>query len=111
MFAFVLYDPRTNRLFGARDRMGKKPFYYYHSGQTFVFGSEPKALLAHPAVSRDIDWEAATRYLLYEYAPGPHAIYREIRKQPAGHAFQFHRTRGLLTLTQHRDCSFMAAVP
>lgn len=110
MFAFVLYDPRTNTLFGARDRMGKKPLFYYHDGQTLVFGSEPKALLAHPAVPHDIDWDAATRYFLYEYVPAPYAMYRGMRKLPAGHEFSFNLTRGVLSLAQYWDCRFGATV-
>jgi len=110
MFAFVIYDPRTNKLFGARDRMGKKPLFYYHDRQTFVFGSEPKALLAHPAVPHETDWGAAARYLMYEYVPEPHAIYRGMRKLPAGHKFSFDLTRGSLSVAPYWDCQFRAIV-
>jgi asparagine synthase (glutamine-hydrolysing) len=110
MFAFVLYDARTRKLFGARDRMGKKPFFYYHDGQTLVFGSEPKALLAHPAVSTDIDWEAASRYLLHEYVPAPYAIYRGMRKLPAGHKFRFDLASGVFSEAPYWECRFGAAL-
>ena len=110
MFAFVLYDPRNRKLFGARDRMGKKPFFYYHDGQTLVFGSEPKALLAHPAVPTDMDLEAATRYLLHEHVPAPYAIYRGMRKLPAGHKFSFDLTRGELSVAPYWDCRFATDV-
>jgi asparagine synthase (glutamine-hydrolysing) len=108
MFAFVLYDPRTRKLFGARDRMGKKPFFYYHDGPTLVFGSEPKALLAHPAVPTDIDWEAAARYLLHEYVPAPYAMYRGMRKLPAGHKLWFDLAGGMLSVALYWDCRFGA---
>jgi asparagine synthase (glutamine-hydrolysing) len=106
MFAFVLHDPRTNKLFAARDRMGKKPLYYYHDRQTLVFGSEPKALLAHPSVPHETDWGAAARYLLYEYVPAPHAIFRGMRKLPAAHKFSFDLTRGALSAAPYWDCRF-----
>jgi asparagine synthase (glutamine-hydrolysing) len=108
MFAFVIYDPRTRRLFGARDRMGKKPFFYHHQAQTLVFGSEPKALLAHRAVTGEIDWEAATRYLLHEYVPAPYAIYRGMRKLPAGCRLSFNLTNGALSVGSYWDCRFGA---
>lgn len=111
MFAFVLYDPRTRKLFAARDRMGKKPLFYYHNGQTLVFGSEPKALLAHPAVPTEVDWEAASRYLLHEYVPAPHAIFRGMRKLPAGHRFGFDLARGVLSVAPYWDCQFEARLP
>lgn len=111
MFAFVLYDPRKRRLFGARDRMGKKPFFYHHQGESLIFGSEPKALLAHPAVSTEIDWEAATRYLLHEYVPAPHAIYRGMRKLPAGHRLAFDLESSRLSVSSYWDCRFDVGLP
>ncbi|MEE9181992.1 MAG: asparagine synthetase B, partial [candidate division NC10 bacterium] len=55
MFAFVIWDAHRRRLFLARDRMGKKPLYYWHRGGLFLFASEIKALLCHRAVSRALD--------------------------------------------------------
>jgi asparagine synthase (glutamine-hydrolysing) len=86
MFAFVLHDERNQLLFAARDRMGKKPLYYYRDGNgLFAFASEAKALLEHPQVPREMDPEAAVRYLVYEHVPAPHTIYRGIRKLEAAH--------------------------
>jgi asparagine synthase (glutamine-hydrolysing) len=86
MFAFALWDRRRGRLVLARDRMGQKPLYYAVTpGGGLVFGSEPKALLAHPALARRLDQAGLARYLFYEYVPAPHTIWEGIQKLPAAH--------------------------
>src|SRR5207244_3414180 len=85
MFAFALWDGRRQRLVLARDRFGEKPLYYARLSRTLLFASEPKALLMHPRVSRELDWTALARYLTYEYVPAPHAIFRAVRKLPPAH--------------------------
>jgi asparagine synthase (glutamine-hydrolysing) len=85
MFAFAIWDSHRNRLVLARDRMGQKPLFYGAlPGGGFVFGSEPKALLAHPHVSRELDRQSLARYLFYEYVPAPFSIWRSLRKLPRG---------------------------
>jgi asparagine synthase (glutamine-hydrolysing) len=86
MFAFALWDARDGTLFAARDHLGVKPFHYAWNGETFVFGSEIKALLAHPAVAREIDVRALRLYLECQFVPAPHTIFTGIRKLPPGHA-------------------------
>jgi len=84
MFAIALYDERIGKLFLARDRMGKKPLYYGRFGETLVFGSELKALMAHPLFKRELDLRALNKYLLYEYVPTPHSIFKNVFKlEPA----------------------------
>jgi asparagine synthase (glutamine-hydrolysing) len=85
MFAFAVWDAARRTLFLARDRMGEKPLYYYSSPDVFVFGSEMRALLAHPAVPRELSVESFVRYLAYEYVPAPHAMLAGIAKLPPGH--------------------------
>jgi asparagine synthase (glutamine-hydrolysing) len=85
MFAIALWDERARRLVLARDRAGEKPLYYWSHGETLVFGSEIKALLEYPGISRTPDFEALTQYFLYGYVPAPRTAYAEIRKLPAGH--------------------------
>jgi asparagine synthase (glutamine-hydrolysing) len=85
MFAFAIFDTVAHRLVLGRDRAGEKPLYYAEIDGELLFASEIKALLAHPRVSRDVDLEALTRYLLYGYFPAPHTPFRGIRKLPAGH--------------------------
>jgi len=85
MFAFALHDGKRKRVFAARDRLGIKPLVYHDDGRTVVFGSEIKALLAHPSVPREADPDAAALYLTYRYLPAPHTLFRGIRKLPPGH--------------------------
>ncbi len=87
MFALALWDRRRRRLVLARDRMGQKPLFYAElPGGGLVFGSEPKAVLAHPEVGRALDHDGLARYLFYEYVPAPGSIWRGLRKLPHAHA-------------------------
>jgi asparagine synthase (glutamine-hydrolysing) len=86
MFTFALWERPAQRLFVARDHLGVKPLYYYWDGKTLVFGSEVKALLEHPAVSREIDLDSLGLYLESQYIPSPKSVYRQVRKLEAGHA-------------------------
>ena len=85
MFALALWDARERTLFLARDRLGKKPLYYAEIDGGLLFGSEPKALLAHPRCPRELDHEALGRYLAVEYVPAPHSIFAGVRKLPPAH--------------------------
>lgn len=86
MFAFALWDARRGRLVLARDRMGQKPLYYYETDDGgLVFGSEPKALLAHPDVPRRLDPGSLATYLFYEYLPAPRSIWQGMSKLPQAH--------------------------
>jgi asparagine synthase (glutamine-hydrolysing) len=86
MFGFALWDGRRQVLFLARDRMGEKPLYYAKVDGWFVFGSELRAVLAHPHVGRALDPEGLARYLAYDFVPDPHTIARGVHKLPPGHA-------------------------
>ena len=84
MFALALWDRERQRLVLARDRMGQKPLYYYHNEDLLIFGSELKALLAHPMVPRELSAHAFSKYLAYEYVPSPETIFKDIFKLEAG---------------------------
>lgn len=80
MFAVVVWDRRDRRLHLVRDRLGEKPLYYGWAGDVFLFGSELKALAAHPGFSGAIDRDALALFLRYTDVPAPHSIYRGIAK-------------------------------
>src|SRR6185503_12751559 len=86
MFALALWDRRRQTLFLARDRMGEKPLYYAAIDGWFVFGSELRAVLAHPVVPRQLDPSALARYLTYDFVPDPHTLVRGVQKLPPAHA-------------------------
>ncbi|MCM4167335.1 Asparagine synthetase [glutamine-hydrolyzing] 1 [Arenibacter antarcticus] len=93
MFAFVIYDEKQQLFFGARDRLGQKPFYYYHSGTEFEFASQISAIrLEHKNLS--ISNKAISNYMVWGYIPDPDSIFTEIKKLPPGHSFTYHLPSG-----------------
>lgn len=85
MFAFALWDSRRRRLLIGRDRFGEKPLYWGVCDNTLLFASEPKVLLAHPAVKPALNLQALRQYLSFDYVPAPLSIYDGISKLPAAH--------------------------
>jgi len=85
MFSYAIWDENMQRLFLARDRVGKKPLYYLSDGKRFLFASEIKSLLEVPGTPRDIDLTALSDYLSLLYIPSPKSIFQAIRKLPAAH--------------------------
>lgn len=85
MFAFALWDYKRRRLLIARDRFGEKPLYWGIFDNTLLFASEPKVLLAHPAVRPVLNLQALRQYLSFDYVPAPLSIYEGINKLPAAH--------------------------
>ncbi|MGI9166337.1 MAG: asparagine synthase (glutamine-hydrolyzing) [Pyrinomonadaceae bacterium] len=91
MFAFAIWDERTQELFLARDRVGKKPLLYAQVNGQFVFGSEFSALLLHPDIGRDIDFQALDHYLSFMCVPAPLTAYRAVRKLEPGHTLRWRK--------------------
>jgi asparagine synthase (glutamine-hydrolysing) len=85
MFAFAIWDSKEKQLFIARDRMGEKPLHYGVFEGELVFGSEIKAVLAHPKVSKQVNFSALQKYLALEYVPSPDSIFAGISKLPPAH--------------------------
>ncbi len=85
MFAFSIWDAPRRRLVLARDRVGIKPLYYAVFGRTLLWGSEIKAILAHPSASAQLDEAALAQYLTFAAVPPPATLFAGIRKLPAGH--------------------------
>jgi asparagine synthase (glutamine-hydrolysing) len=84
MFAFALYDLRRRKLLLFRDRLGVKPLYYYYDGRLLLFGSELKALMAHPSFSRELNHGAVSLYLNLGFVPAPLSIFKNTRKVRPG---------------------------
>ncbi len=84
MFAFAIWDRTKQELFLARDRYGIKPLYYTFVGHTFLFASEQKAILAHPAVQRTIDLEALLEYFTFQNIFTDKTLLKGIKILPAG---------------------------
>jgi asparagine synthase (glutamine-hydrolysing) len=85
MFAYAIWDREKRRLFCVRDRLGIKPFYYFWDGRVFAFASEIKALLAHPAVSAELEEQVLPEYLAFGYVSEERTLFRGIRKLMPGH--------------------------
>ncbi|HUE53777.1 MAG TPA: asparagine synthase (glutamine-hydrolyzing) [Terriglobales bacterium] len=109
MFAFAVCDLRSGipTLFLARDHFGVKPFYYFHQGRRFAFGSEIKALLEVPGIEAELDAESLHQYLTFLWVPDPKTMFRGIYKLPAGHYALFHD--GQLSISKYWDLTFPAA--
>jgi asparagine synthase (glutamine-hydrolysing) len=85
MFAFAVWDARRERLMLGRDRLGKKPLYYWAGDGLFVFASEIKGILAHPAAPRELDPQALPAYLTFGYVPTPRTFFAGVKSLPPGH--------------------------
>jgi asparagine synthase (glutamine-hydrolysing) len=107
MFAFALWDKKDQTLFAARDRFGKKPFFYTLQNSLLAFASELTALTKVPALELSVDPGDLARFLAYEYVPTPRCIYRQVRKLPAAHYLLLRQGR----LTIHRYWNLPAPEP
>lgn len=85
MYAFAIWDKSKKELFLARDRIGKKPLYYYYDGRNIAFASEIKSISQLPFIKKEIDLTSIIDYLKYLYIPHPKSIYRNIYKLEPGH--------------------------
>ncbi len=96
-YAIALWDARAQQLVLVRDRIGVKPLYFYHQNGRFIFASEIKAILQHPAVTADIDEQQLYHYLSFLTTPAPSTLFRGIQKLPAGHVLVLKRDGTLNT--------------
>src|SRR5690349_17332237 len=101
-YAIAIWDAHAQQLVLLRDRIGVKPLYFYHRDGRFIFASEIKAILQHPAVTPDVDEESLYDYLSFLTAPAPETLFRGIQKLPAGHAIVLKRD-GTIKMHQYWD--------
>ena len=111
MFVFAIYDARTRQLFLARDRLGVKPLFYAAIADgSVIFGSELKALTAHPALRREANLSAVDDYLAFGYVPDHACIIRGVKKLPAGHSLLLQQGRSLPQPVEYWDIDFSKRV-
>jgi len=103
MFAFVIFEPKTGRIFAARDFFGIKPFYYTIVDGEFIFASEIKAILAH-GVKREVNSEALAVYLSFQYSALEETMFKGIFKLMPGHYLEFENKD--LSVTKYFNISF-----
>ncbi|WP_452226937.1 asparagine synthase (glutamine-hydrolyzing) [Lacinutrix cladophorae] len=104
MFAFVIYDEKQQRLFGARDRMGQKPFYYYLGENGFEFASQISSIQLHNS-NLSISSKAISSYLTWGNIPDPNSIFNEVHKLEAGYSFILDLTNNSFKKSQYWDIS------
>ncbi|MDD7369728.1 MAG: asparagine synthase (glutamine-hydrolyzing) [Berryella intestinalis] len=88
MFAFAIWDRNTRELFCARDFFGIKPFYYTEAGGRFIFASEIKSILEHPAYERELNEEALAQYLCFQFSALDETFFKGVFKLPQGHCMR-----------------------
>jgi asparagine synthase (glutamine-hydrolysing) len=108
-FAIALWDADAGRLVLARDRAGVKPLYFYQHDGRFLFASEIKAILQHPAVTPQVDETALYHYLTFLTTPAPSTLFEGIQKLPAGHLLTIDRS-GEMRLSKYWDAFPPASV-
>jgi len=101
MFAFAVWDRDKQELFGARDHFGIKPLYYYHKNETFLFGSEIKSFLDHPAFEKQVNPGALKPYMTFQYPATDETFFKDVYRIPEGHYFYVKDDE--LTITQYWD--------
>jgi asparagine synthase (glutamine-hydrolysing) len=109
MFALAIWDAKRRRLVLARDRMGKKPMYYGLVGGALVFGSELKAIAAHPEFSREVSLQGLASYLTYECVPEGSSIYRGVEKLLPGNYLVFDREPGRVEVHEYWRMRFASS--
>ncbi|MFK2823428.1 asparagine synthase (glutamine-hydrolyzing) [Arcobacter sp. YIC-80] len=103
MFTFVIYNKIENIFFGARDRLGKKPFYYYKKDSVFEFASQLKQITFEKDLK--INKNCEKLYFRYGYVPEPYTIFEDVYKLEAGHSFTYDLNNFEFTKKQYWDIS------
>ncbi|CAZ97899.1 asparagine synthase (glutamine-hydrolyzing) [Zobellia galactanivorans] len=106
MFAFVIFDATKQLLFGAKDRMGQKPFYYYLNGKDFEFSSQISSIALFNT-NLTISRNSIQEYLAWSSVPSPHSIFNEIKKLEDGHSFTFDLQNGVFKEKQYWDIDYL----
>jgi len=106
MFAFAIYNKRKSTLFLVRDRIGKKPLFYYKDSKLFIFSSELQSLVKHPEIKREINNQAIHDYLSLNYIPAPSTIYKNVYKLAPAHYLELKIDTGEISIKRQWQCQF-----
>ena len=106
MFAFIIFDKKKDTIFGARDFFGIKPLYYAFMGETFMWGSEIKSFLDHPAFKKELNETALENYLTFQYSPTSETFFKNVYKLPAAHFFTYEN--GKMNIERYWEIKFDA---
>ncbi len=110
MWSFAIWDENRQELFASRDRIGKKPFYYYYKDGVFVFGSEIKSILKHPAVSAELNIDELPKYMNLGMSGSNESLFKGIHKLPPAHFLRL-KSNGDLEIRRYWNPMEAAAVP
>lgn len=116
MFSFTIWDSKQEKLFGARDHFGIKPYYYAELDEDFLFGSEIKSFLRYPKFKKEVNEKALKHYLVFQYNPLEETFFKGVKKLRPGHFYTYEN--GImkiepyyeLTLDYDENMSFETAV-
>jgi len=106
MFAVAIYDTESRRLVLARDRVGKKPLYYFKTHDTFAFASEIPALLLHPSFQKNLNPDAINEFFTFGYISNTDSVWRNVHRLPPGSILTFQ-----LESWQHQTCRYWELPP
>jgi len=93
MFAFALWDSKNKKLILARDRIGKKPLYYYEDNKRIMFSSEIKSIVRDKSIKKEMDYQALSNFLGMKYVPAPRTMFKNIKKLPPASMLIHHEGR------------------
>jgi asparagine synthase (glutamine-hydrolysing) len=108
MFAIFLYDPRIQKVYLIRDRLGVKPLYYYHAQGDFFFASEIKAILVGLSERPNLNYQAIWDYLTLRYVPAPETIWSGILKLEPAHLLEFDLQDGQIQIKRYWNFEFLS---
>ena len=104
MFAFVIWDKENQKLFGARDPFGIKPFYFYKKEEEFMFGSEIKSFLPNPSFQKLLNKKALKNYLVFQYSVLNETFFKNVYKLDPGHYFTYEK--GKMKICKYFDIEY-----
>lgn len=106
MFSFIIWNKKNKEIFGARDFFGIKPMYYARMENTFLFGSEIKSFLSHPAFRKELNTTALENYLTFQYSPTEETFFKNVYKLLPAHCFTY--KNGKMNIERYWSIDFKA---